>query len=117
MKVGSAPEDEGTSAKAIRKHLDLSLERLNTDYVDIYYLHKHDPDAHVDQMLGALAAAMRAGKVRHWGVSNYSAEQLKALLRVVNQSECSPPIAAQPGVKSRQKIDEAVDAVKDWIGG
>ena len=44
MKVGDAPEDEGTSAAAIDKHLELSLRRMQTDYVDIYYLHRYSDD-------------------------------------------------------------------------
>ena len=44
MKVGEAPEDENTSPEAIRIQLRRSLVRMRTDYVDVYYLHRYDPD-------------------------------------------------------------------------
>ena len=96
MKVGNAPEDEGTSPAAIRKHLELSLNRLATDYVDIYYLHAPDPDTPLIDTLGTLAKAIQAGKIRHYGVSNYSAQQLKELLKVADQNDLPRPVIHQP---------------------
>ena len=80
MKVGSEPEDEGTSAKAIEKQLNASLKRLRTDYIDLYYLHRFDGNVSQEEILRALQKAVYAGKIRYYGVSNYSAEQLRALL-------------------------------------
>jgi aryl-alcohol dehydrogenase-like predicted oxidoreductase len=97
MKVGSEPEDEGTSGKAIRKHLDLSLQRLDTDYIDIYYLHKPDETADLTESLHALDAAIRAGKIRHYGVSNYSTEQLRKILEAADACSLPRPVINQPG--------------------
>jgi len=96
MKIGDAPEDEGTSPAAIRKHLDRSLQRLETDYVDIYYLHRPDPAVPPADILGALEEAIRAGKVRHFGISNYSAEQTRALLHAADNNHLPRPVACQP---------------------
>lgn len=96
MKVGTAPEDEGTSAAAICKQLDLSLKRLALDCVDLYYLHKPDPAAPLAETLGALEAGIRAGKLRHYGVSNYSAAQLAELLRTADANGLPRPVACQP---------------------
>ena len=57
MKVGSAPEDEYTSPAAIGKQLDASLRRLATDFVDIYYLHRPDPNTPLPEIVGALSQA------------------------------------------------------------
>ena len=84
MKVGEAPEDEWTSPAAIRKHLDLSLQRMGIDCLDIYYLHKADPHTTLADTLGALDEVIKAGKVRYFGVSNYAAQQLSDLLQVLS---------------------------------
>ena len=96
MKVGNAPEDEGTSPKAIRKQLDASLRRLATDYVDLYYLHRPDPNCSYEEILTALDAEIRAGKIRYYGVSNYSAEQLSGLLRCADAHDLPRPVICQP---------------------
>ena len=70
-----------TSASAI----DGSLERLRTDYVDLYYLHKPDPATPIAETLGALDELVREGKVRAIGCSNFSAEQLAEADRVARE--------------------------------
>ena len=96
QKVGEAPEDEWTSRAAIRKHLDLSLRRLGIDYVDIYYMHKFDEDTPPVEILAAVEEAIRAGKIRHFAVSNYSAEQTAALLRAADENDLPRPVMHQP---------------------
>jgi aryl-alcohol dehydrogenase-like predicted oxidoreductase len=108
MNVGTAPEDQGTSPTAIRKHLDLSLERLGIDCVDIYYLHRPDPAVPLPDLLGALDGVIRAGKVRYYGVSNYSTEQLAALLAAADTNRLPRPVLIQPGL-SLLKQDACAD--------
>ena len=98
MKVGDGPEDDGTSPAAISKHLDLSLRRLQTDYVDIHYLHRPDPEAETPDVLDALTRAMQEGKIRHYGVSNFSAEELSSLLDGADGNGLPRPVIAQPGM-------------------
>lgn len=96
MKVGEQPEDEGTSAAAIQKQLPKSLERLGTDYVDIYYLHKPGPAEELPGTLKELAHAIRQGQVRHYGVSNYSAAELRLLLDTADELDLPHPVICQP---------------------
>ena len=96
MKVGSEPEDEGTSAKAIEKQLNASLKRLRTDYIDLYYLHRFDGNVPAEEILRALQKAVYAGKIRYYGVSNYSAEQLRALLTAADELNLPRPVVCQP---------------------
>lgn len=98
MKVGDAPEDEGTSAAAILKHLDISLKRMNTDYVDLYYLHKPDPSSCLLETLQALSEAIKAGKILHYGTSNYSGEQMAELLKLADENDLPRPVITQPGM-------------------
>ena len=96
MKVGPAPEDAGASPAAICKQLDRSLARLATDCVDIYYLHAPDSQTPLTDILGALKEAMCAGKIRHYGVSNYSAAQLTDLLATADANCLPRPVVLQP---------------------
>ncbi len=119
MKVGEALEDEWTSPAAINKQLDLSLKRLGTDYVDIYYLHKPDPETPMLETLKALDGTIRSGKVRYYGVSNYSADQLSALLAEADANGLPRPVITQPGI-SLLKQDECAELLplcdKEGIG-
>jgi aryl-alcohol dehydrogenase-like predicted oxidoreductase len=96
MKVGDAPEDEGTSAKAIAKQLDASLKRMKTDYIDLYYLHRFDANISAIEILSAMQKAVFAGKIRYYGVSNYSADQLRALLAAADENNLPRPVVCQP---------------------
>jgi aryl-alcohol dehydrogenase-like predicted oxidoreductase len=78
-KVGLDRRDdraEGLSSGAIASAIDATLSRLGTDYVDVYYLHAPDHDTPIEETLDAVHALLDAGKIRHFGVSNYSAWQI-----------------------------------------
>ncbi len=96
MKVGEAPEDEGTSPAAIKKHLELSLVRLGTDYIDLYYMHKWDTSAPLVDMIAAMAEAIKAGKILHYGISNYTAEQTAEVLKLADANGLPRPVIHQP---------------------
>lgn len=77
------PYGEWGSRKHLLASLDQSLRRLKLDYVDIFYSHRPDPDTPLEETLGALAHAVRAGKALYAGVSNYSAEQTTAAAKIL----------------------------------
>ncbi|WP_433437053.1 aldo/keto reductase [Nonomuraea sp. CA-141351] len=62
----------------VRSACDASLRRLGTDHIDLYYLHHPDYTTPIEETVGAMAELVAAGKVRHLGLSNVSAEQLRA---------------------------------------
>ncbi len=96
MKVGSAPEDENTSPAAIQLQLRRSLARMKTDYVDIYYLHRFDGSTAPQLIAEAMGRELRAGTIRAWGVSNYSAEQLAALMKAAKEMNVPMPALCEP---------------------
>jgi aryl-alcohol dehydrogenase-like predicted oxidoreductase len=73
----SAPGGGGGKPAYVRKMLDASLQRLGTDYVDLYQMHQPDPGTPIAETLSALDDLVREGKVREIGCSNFSVEQLK----------------------------------------
>ena len=83
-----AGQGSGARPEYIRKAFDASLRRLKTGYIDLYQLHKPDPDVPIAETLGALDDLVRAGKVREIGCSNFSAQQLR---------EATAVGAARPG--------------------
>ncbi|MGQ0603422.1 MAG: aldo/keto reductase [Anaerolineales bacterium] len=75
-KMGDGPNDEGASRYHILNAIEASLRRLKTDHLDLYQIHSWDDGAPIDEMMRALDDAVRAGKVRYIGASNFSAWQL-----------------------------------------
>ena len=71
------PYGDWGSRKYMLASLDQSLKRLGLEYVDIFYSHRPDPETPLEETMGALASAVRAGKALYVGVSNYSAEQTR----------------------------------------
>jgi len=79
------PGDGLAAPESIRRSIEGSLERLRTDRIDLYYLHRPDPEIPIGDTLGALDELVQAGKVRAIGCSNFSAEQLAAADRVAGE--------------------------------
>jgi L-glyceraldehyde 3-phosphate reductase len=69
------PYGDHSSRKYLLASLDASLRRMGLDYVDIFYSHRFDPDTPLEETMGALDAAVRAGKALYVGISSYSAER------------------------------------------
>ncbi len=74
--VGEGPNDRGLSRKHILDSIDASLKRLGTDYVDLYQIHRWDPETPIVETLEALNDVVRAGKARYVGASSMFAWQL-----------------------------------------
>jgi aryl-alcohol dehydrogenase-like predicted oxidoreductase len=64
-------------AQYVRSACDASLKRLGTDHIDLYYQHRVDPDTPIEETVGAMAELVQAGKVRHIGLSEASAETIR----------------------------------------
>jgi aryl-alcohol dehydrogenase-like predicted oxidoreductase len=95
-KMGDAPGDEGLSRDAITKAIEASLQRLGTDYVDLYYLHLPDYAAPVEETLETMQELVRAGKVRFPAVSNYAAWQVCEILWICEKRGYQPYFISQP---------------------
>jgi aryl-alcohol dehydrogenase-like predicted oxidoreductase len=74
--MGEDPNASGNSRRWIVQEVDNSLRRLQTDYIDLYQMHRPDPSTDIDETLSALSDLIRAGKVRAIGSSTFPAEQI-----------------------------------------
>jgi aryl-alcohol dehydrogenase-like predicted oxidoreductase len=95
-KVGSLPSRPGLGAANIAAAVEDSLRRLQTDYIDLYWAHKDDPDTRQEETLAAFDALVRAGKVRAIGASNFSAERLRSALAISAREDLAAYVALQP---------------------
>lgn len=85
--------DRGLSRRQIEKQLDASLQRLRTDYVDLYQCHRYDEDTPLEETMEALSDAVRSGKTRYIGFSEWPADRIQA---AVDISGVEPFISSQP---------------------
>jgi aryl-alcohol dehydrogenase-like predicted oxidoreductase len=83
LKMGEGKE--GTRAGYVKEALDASLRRLQVDTIDLYQIHRPDPTTPIEETLQALHDAVKAGKVREIGCSNFSAEHLRHFASVQNE--------------------------------
>ncbi len=77
------PYGDHGSRKYLIASLDQSLQRMNLDYVDIFYHHRPDPDTPIEETAGALEQILRSGKALYVGVSNYNAQQTDAMIKML----------------------------------
>ena len=88
---GSATIVSRLKAASVRKELEASLRRLKTDYIDLYQIHWPDPDPDIEEGWEEIAKAVREGKVRYAGVSNFNPEQMTRLLKIHPIASLQPP--------------------------
>ena len=89
-------QDRGLSKAQIEKQLDASLQRLRVPWVDLYQCHRYDSQTPLEETMAALTAAVKAGKVRYLGFSEWSAPQIKAALALVGSSGAAKFVSSQP---------------------
>jgi voltage-dependent potassium channel beta subunit len=94
--VGDGPNDRGLSRKHIVEQCNASLKRLNTDYVDIFYCHRYDPETPIDEVMRALDDLIHQGKILYAGVSEWSATQILDAQSTARQLNLSPIAIDQP---------------------
>jgi len=79
------PYGDWGSRKYLLTSLEQSLRRMGTDYVDIFYHHRPDPETPLEETMGALAAAVRSGKAVYAGISNYDAARTRAAAKLLRE--------------------------------
>lgn len=94
--MSSQPNQSRYSRTWMLHECDASLQRLRTDYVDIYYLHRDYNGMDLEEPLRAMDALLRAGKIRYWGVSNFRGWRIAEMVHLARQLNMPGPVVCQP---------------------
>ena len=95
-RMGEGPNEMGNSRRHIIEQCDASLKRLQTDYIDLYQIHRPDPNVAIDETLRALDDLVRSGKVRYIGTSTFAAWQVVEALWASEKHHLNRFVCEQP---------------------
>jgi aryl-alcohol dehydrogenase-like predicted oxidoreductase len=115
--VGEGPNDQGLSYHRIIRRLNESLKRLDTDYVDVYYMHRPDPFTPMEESLRAMDDLVRAGKVRYVACSNFAGWEIATMAGICERYGYRMPVVSQSlyNILERDIEDEVIPAC-DYYG-
>ena len=118
--IEMAPGKKGLSRKYMMQAVEDSLQRLQTDYIDLYQSHRDDPDTAIEETLSAYADLIKAGKVREIGASNFSAERLAESSKISTEKGLPRYQSLQPhySLVERQEFEGPLEdlCLKEKIG-
>ncbi len=96
MRVGDGPNEAGLSRKHVREEIEGTLDRLGTDHLDVYYLHRWDETTPVEETLSTLSWLVESGRVHHVGASSMAAWRLAKALWTADREGFEPVTVTQP---------------------
>lgn len=101
--------DTGLSRKHIMESIDKSLKRIGTDYVDIYFCHRPDPNTPIEETARAMDDLIHRGKVLYWGTSEWSGEQIRQAQEICDRRNLYAPVVEQPQLNLAARKKYATD--------
>jgi voltage-dependent potassium channel beta subunit len=90
------PTQRGLSRKHVYEACDQALERMQLDYLDLYFCHRPDPETPIEETVWAMHSLIMRGKVLYWGTSEWSAQEITQAHQVARQYNLIPPLMEQP---------------------
>lgn len=111
------PNDQGLSRKHIIESVHKSLKRLNTDYIDLYQCHRHDPNVPIEEICRAFNDLIQQGKLLYWGVSEWSAENIEEAAITCEKHNLHKPVSNQPQyniIRSQIETNGVMDACEKY---
>lgn len=94
--VGTDPNDRGASRRWLTRAVEASLARLDTDVIDLYYLHRDDETTPVEETVTTMARLVERGRILYWGLSNFRAWRVATFVETARRLGVPPPVACQP---------------------
>ena len=88
--------DKGLSRKHILESIDMSLERMQTDYLDIYFAHRYDPETPLEETVEAFTDVVRSGRAHYWGTSEWSGPEIAEAHTYAKANGLVAPVVEQP---------------------
>jgi len=105
--TGSGKNDRGLSRKHIMESAHASLKRLNTDYIDLYQMHRFDYETPLEESLHAFEDLIRQGKVHYIGFSEWNAAQIQQALTIQKANGWTPFVSSQPQYSMLWRVIES----------
>jgi aryl-alcohol dehydrogenase-like predicted oxidoreductase len=117
-KVSQHPQFRGLAPATVTAACEASLRRLQADHIDLYFAHHDDPATPLEETVAAFGELQRAGKVRHVGVSNYTADRVRAWAEAARAGGWPAPVALQPhyNLLARQPYEPELAPVAARLG-
>lgn len=94
--MSQGPNDKGLSRKHVFEQCHASLKRMKTDYIDLYQCHRFDPETPLEELIVTMDNLTRQGKILYWGVSEWPADKIRAVVEACRQLNAPPPVSNQP---------------------
>ena len=104
--MGEGVNKQGLSRKWLMQSVDDSLQRLITDYIDIYYLHREDLDTPLRETIAAIGDLIRQGKIRYFGLSNFRSWRVAEVIRLCDALNVPYPVVSQPYYNALNRMPE-----------
>jgi voltage-dependent potassium channel beta subunit len=104
---GDGPNDVGLSRKHVLEGTWAALKRLQTDYVDLVFCHRPDPNTPIEETVRAMNVLLSQGLAFYWGTSEWSAEQIRQAYELARREHLVPPVMEQPqyNMFHRQRVE------------
>jgi voltage-dependent potassium channel beta subunit len=93
--MGEGPNDQGLSRKHIMEQCEASLNRLQTDYIDLYQCHRYDDETPLEETVRAMHDLIQQGKILYWGFSCWPADKIRKTLKICGDRYYAP-VSSQP---------------------
>jgi voltage-dependent potassium channel beta subunit len=115
---GKQPTQRGLSRKHVREACDAALQRLQVEYLDLYFCHRPDLETPIEETVRAMHELVLAGKVLYWGTSEWSAEQIAEAHGVARALGATPPTMEQPqyNLFVREKVEREFARLYETCG-
>lgn len=101
--MGPGPNDHGLSRKHVWEQCHISLRRLGVEYVDLYQCHRYDHDTPLEETCRVMNDLVGQGKILYWGVSEWTAEQIRAAVELCREAGWNRPVSNQPEYNALQR--------------
>ena len=115
---GSGPNDRGLNKKHVFEACHAALKRLKTDYLDLYFCHRPDPETPLEETVRAMHLLVQQGKILYWGTSEWSADLIEEAYRIADSHYLTPPTMEQPeyNMFNRHRVETEYAALYEEFG-
>lgn len=116
--MSDAVTDRGLSRKHVLESIDRSLERMELDYLDVYFAHRYDPETPMEEIVEAFSDVVRSGRALYWGSSEWSAAEIAEAHAYAKAHGLVAPVVEQPqySMLYRERVEERILPVSEPKG-